>query len=233
MMIGSILLIFSVYIPIYFILQRLDRKSRLYAFLDGLLPRMMRTLPFIIDSNVGTATAPSMFVKDKFVMQLVGKIALLLTFGTVFPPLAVVICFGIFRDIYFSQLLMGRLALRLRTENIPWIKALDNECKGVSDSLYSSIHLLTVFVVFFYAFFIFDIYGDETGFKRAIWAPIIMIALPLLAMALPWNLLRKQTIKKLQSKSTNVEEDFPIEMTDRASMSRNGTLLSENPMHSF
>jgi hypothetical protein len=89
-----------------------------------------------------------------------------------------------------------------------------------------------VFVVFFYAFFIFDIYGDETGFKRAIWAPIIMIVLPLLIVWLFLKFYEPQKDVKQQPKITHLEDDFPIEMTDRASSSKiTDDAASNNPLH--
>jgi hypothetical protein len=211
--VGGTLLVCCVYLPIYHIRALYDVRSPMYATLDQILPPMMRNLPFIIDGDTSVAKPPLMFLKDKFATQVVAKIALLLTFGTVFPPLAPVLCFGIWRDVYLVQLMIGRLICRFRHEGIPWHHALDRECMGVSDILYESIHLLTLIAVFFYGFFIFDIYGDDVGMRRALWAPVVMVIAPLTVMAILLNQEKlKPMVHNVVRKSDHITEDSPIEL---------------------
>ena len=51
----------------------------------------------------------TLFLKTKFQVQLINAVTLLLTFGLVFPPLAVVICASVWSETCFTQLLMRRL----------------------------------------------------------------------------------------------------------------------------
>jgi hypothetical protein len=174
----SALSIFIIYVPLLYIQTQFSNKSWFARLIDAVIPKMLRRMPKSEDITPETRP-PVMFEKDKFVMTIIGKLALLMTFGAVFPPLGFVICFGIYRDTYFTQCLIGRLTLLLNKNGLPWAKHLDNECKGVAGSLRESIWLITPFVVSFYSFFVFDIYGDDVGFKRAIWSLFSTIAIPL------------------------------------------------------
>jgi hypothetical protein len=51
----------------------------------------------------------ALFLKIRFQTQLINAATLLLTFGLVFPPLAVVICVAVCNETCFTQMLMARL----------------------------------------------------------------------------------------------------------------------------
>jgi hypothetical protein len=209
MVVGSTLLTIGLFLPVYYLRSRFELKSAMYEVLDRMLPQLLRESPLVIDNDARTITPTPMFVKDKFVVQVVGKVALLLTFGTGFPPLAPVICFGIWRDIFFVQLLIGRLVYRLRDKDAAWIQSLDRECKGVAESFYLSIHILTFLVVFFYGFFIMEIYGDDVGMKRSVWAPVVMIVIPWTAALILLNNVSKMG----QLKADDIEMSHAVEQT--------------------
>jgi hypothetical protein len=112
-------------------------------------------------------------------------VAVMLTFGTVFPPLAVVGCITLLIRTYLEQLAIGRLfSLSLvQHKLIHVIKALNDECQGVSQLLITGLSSLAFIVTLFWAGFLFDIHGDEAGFRNSIW---IIPLLPVLAFLLPF-----------------------------------------------
>ena len=42
--------------------------------------------------------------------------------------------------------------------------------------------LIVPFSAFFYGFFVFDIYGDAVGYKKALWAPALLVVWPLILL---------------------------------------------------
>ena len=90
---------------------------------------------------------------------------MLMTFGVLYPPLAVVICLFVIMNSLLVQYLV-REGLAEFDGDIP-------------NTGQSSILLLLVIIGVFHAWFVFDIAGDEVGGTVAIWAPLAAIILPL------------------------------------------------------
>jgi hypothetical protein len=207
----SVAIILCFHIPIKTFQGRVDKHSNLSKLLDKLVPKTMRKMPHAEEITPETIP-PLLFEKDKFVMSVVGKMALLMTFGAVFPPLGVVIACGIFRDTYFYQCLIGRLVYILKKNGLViWVSKLNNECEGISASIRESLWLITPFVVVFYALFVFDIYGDKVGFANAIWAPIFLIFFTL-AVSAPLKYYHAEKYKQeYLARKTDVNRDSKAE----------------------
>lgn len=124
-----------------------------------------------------------LFKKDKFVLRMVGKIAVFLTFGVVFPPLAAVLCVAFCSECYVNLMIMGRFLIEIKDEATR-NQFLERMCCDCEDSFYVLLNplvkLVIPFAAVFYAFFVFDIYGDQVGLKKAIWAPVLLLATPYL-----------------------------------------------------
>ena len=90
---------------------------------------------------------------------------MLMTFGVLYPPLAVVICLCVIINSLLMQYLV-REGLVVFDGDIP-------------NTGQSSLLLLLVIIGVFHAWFLFDIAGDEVGGTIAIWAPVAAIIIPL------------------------------------------------------
>ena len=120
------------------------------------------------------------FALAKFLVNIVSNIGILITFGAIFPPLAVVICLSILANTRFVQLMIGRLLTKADALHLPsYGHQLDQDCEGAAKAFRHVIWLLLVFTCLFYSLFVFDILGDSVGWRRALWAPLTMICLPL------------------------------------------------------
>ena len=74
---------------------------------------------------------------ESFVVTIIGDLAVLLTFGMAFPPLAVVICCSIVGTTYVQKLIIGRAIYEIRTEQ----KHRLNATKSVNAAIRSTLQL--------------------------------------------------------------------------------------------
>jgi hypothetical protein len=109
-------------------------------------------------------------------------IGFVITFGTIFPPLAVVLSMAISAKIYFHQILLGRFISNvLSFNNYSRFDMLEDNLKVVPSL--STIENCGWFLLYtaccFYSIFLFDILGDSVGFYEAYWILIVMPCIPL------------------------------------------------------
>ena len=136
-------------------------------------------------------SAPPMMPIDEvyefFVSQLT-YIGLLITFGTVFPLLAVPILVAIYRRLYYHRGIIGRYISLLEVKGsagtvASCLAAIERDCKV--QPLLSTIQrcgwALLSLACCFYSAFLFDTLGDEAGFYRSYW---VLVAMPLLPLCI-------------------------------------------------
>lgn len=123
--------------------------------------------------------------------------AVLLTFGALFPPLAVVGAVSLVVRSVCEQLSIGRflsLSRSLTASSLSpspqerdmerfltnCVRALNEECRGVSQLLFRGLRAFAVVVALFWAGFAFDVLGDTAGFTQSVWVVPVLPALVLL-----------------------------------------------------
>eukprot|EP01034_Spumella_vulgaris_P024643 gene24643-31011_t len=74
------------------------------------------------------------FCRSRFILRVINEIAVLVTFGAVFPPLALFICLAMVNYTLFTQLMIGRFLTSAQGhKDYSAVKQiLDRECEGVS-----------------------------------------------------------------------------------------------------
>jgi hypothetical protein len=147
-------------------------SRRLRSFFDKNSPK---------NANKRESTRTFFFSKGRFILRIITEVATLLTFGAVFPPLAVVICVSMFSYTVFMQLLVGRFLTRAQKHRdySEIRRILENECRGVSTQLIESFGYLIFFAALFYSLFVFDTLGDVNGSAiRTAWIGVLMLIMP-------------------------------------------------------
>jgi Leucine-rich repeat (LRR) protein len=215
------------------LLQRLHERARMgstwHAALDLVLPRILKPLWVAAGSSDVTGTSPlaarnlyaSFFDASQHVITLLTYLALLLTFGAVFPPLAVCFAVTVVCMATFTRLKVGRFLANVRADGshsgnaqssgretaaahgtaqceapaatAGHVAVLEQECEGVGSEkvLGRSVAMVAAFSCVFYTLFLFDSLGDAVGVSGAYW---VLIATPLLGI-----LLGTLTLKTLTS----------------------------------
>jgi Leucine-rich repeat (LRR) protein/Na+-transporting methylmalonyl-CoA/oxaloacetate decarboxylase gamma subunit len=144
------------------------------------------------------------FNKLSFNIQLNSFLAILLSFGALFPPLAVVVCVSIIVVTYFEEMLLGRLLLESRELGYEWYtEQIEKECRGVEKSLHLTLWSTLIVSCCLYSYIIFDTMGDTEGWQAALPMAMIMFTLPFVLFFL--RKLMKQFSKSEGSSSSHKE----------------------------
>jgi hypothetical protein len=128
------------------------------------------------------------------VVLLTGDVAILLTFGMIFPPLAAVICFSIVVNTLYTQMILGRfiyLAERVKPSSSmsPYLAIVRKECNTVGSLLAMSLPPITVLATMFWSFVVFEMLAGVWGSsKRTLWVlgflPVVVLVWRLIQLSL-------------------------------------------------
>jgi hypothetical protein len=121
------------------------------------------------------------------VMSLLTYLALLLTFGALFPPLAVCCAVAMASVVLTARLEVGRyVSAAVAADRQDCLDELESACAGVATprQLRTALYLALTVGCMFYTLFLFDTLGYEVGFAGAFWVLIVVPLLPAVAWAL-------------------------------------------------
>jgi hypothetical protein len=128
----------------------------------------------------------TLFDKEIFTIDFIVDMAVLMTFGTIFPPLGFVIFMNMLVNTFLTQMWIGRfvyLAKQISTDLIaksllPLVDFLNEECKDVGQLIFNSIPTIAFLATVFWAFALFDTLGDSVGTLQALWILLLMGLMP-------------------------------------------------------
>jgi hypothetical protein len=147
----------------------------LYQFAGKLVSRLLR--PPSPNPRAG-----SMYLQaNQQLVILITYAGMLLTFGAMFPPLAVALALTISVSVFMAKLKVGRfLTIAAQLGLTQYTDILDRECDGVGSLsvLRNAMWMLIVISCGFYTMFLFDTLGDQQGFTRSLWVIVVVPLLP-------------------------------------------------------
>jgi Leucine-rich repeat (LRR) protein len=169
--------------------RSLPPTSRLYAMVNAATPRILRELrsPQDLAQARSSVLYRPVFVANKLVMSLLTYLALLLTFGALFPPLAVCCAVAMASVVLTARLEVGRyVSAAVATDRQDCLDEVESACAGVAtpQQLRMALYLVLTVSCLFYTLFLFDTLGYEVGFAGAFWVLIVVPLLPVVAWAL-------------------------------------------------
>jgi Leucine-rich repeat (LRR) protein len=162
----------------YRLVRAVPEGSYVHSALMFVLPRILR--PLSTNQSIPAVRGPY-FDARRLIVTILNYLGILLTFGAMFPPLAVAITTTILSTVFYARLEVKRfLAEAARLNLQSHIEAIDADCYGVgSDTmLLRAMRVLLLLSYFFYTLFLFDILGDAVGLEKAFWVLIFMPLLP-------------------------------------------------------
>lgn len=146
-----------------------ERFPRLNYFISVLVPHLKRRR---------YEHSAYMFTSDRLVLRLIMYFAVLVTFGVMFPPLAAMICIAVYIQTFETQLGFARFIFkREESERKIYLTYFNRDCANIGVMFKRTIHVIGGPAAFFYAFFIFDMYGDKVGGTHA-----LVLAVPMLVV---------------------------------------------------
>jgi hypothetical protein len=177
---------------------------------------LSNALPPLLAISVELSGERAVFNANKHVTSLITYLGILLTFGVMFPPLAVVMCATMLSVAWQTKLSIGRFLHFAREQSAPQLaEAVDRDCKGAvsAELVRRSVFLIMGFACCFYALFLFDTLGDAVGLSGAYWVLIVMPLLPVVAWAV-WavHLQREHDLPMTQRCADEKPGDIELKM---------------------
>ena len=116
---------------------------------------------------------------DRLVVRFSSYLAILLAFGVLFPPLALVAVASIYMITYVEQFSISRLLVQAKALNYVWYQEkVLKECEYIAESWFDTLKIILPFASFSYAFVVFDTLGDQYGWKVAVGPSLFIFILP-------------------------------------------------------
>jgi Leucine-rich repeat (LRR) protein len=131
------------------------------------------------------ASDEELFDPSVAVVTVITYLGILLTFGAVFPPLAVAVTVAILVIAWIGKASLSLLMLNVVSKFPERARLFERSCVYVGNDvvLLRSMHMLVTACCLFYTLFLFDTLGDETGFHGAFWVLIVVPMLPSMVYA--------------------------------------------------
>eukprot|EP01031_Cornospumella_fuschlensis_P026415 gene26415-31918_t len=106
--------------------------------------------------------------KEKLTVRCVSQLAVLLVFGVIYPPLAVIGCVSIFLASYTEQYLIGSMVQEADWAGWLWYREkLSQDADGLQELFAMTCWLLVPFACLSFAFLLFDTMGYTDGWRSA------------------------------------------------------------------
>jgi Leucine-rich repeat (LRR) protein len=121
------------------------------------------------------------------VSALTTYLGILLTFGVVFPPLAVIMCATMWSVHWQTRLMLGKFVHDAQTAGaMHLVERLEQDCRSVvsMQTLQRVMFLITCICCCFYALFLFDTLGDARGAADSYWIFLVMALFPVVLYSL-------------------------------------------------
>jgi Leucine-rich repeat (LRR) protein len=124
-----------------------------------------------------------LFDKNRLTVRISSYFIVFLTFGILFPPVALIICITVFSITTYDEVVIGRLLYESGSLGYSWYrKQLEKNCLHIANSFKFTIWTLIPISCALFAYIIFDTWGDEGGYLSAITPAIIMFGTPIMVL---------------------------------------------------
>jgi hypothetical protein len=150
--------------------------SRFEKFLLSSLPVRLKELNEK-PAPVSKKSLNAIFNRHRYLVKINTYLVIFVAYGTIFPPLAVIICFTIFVITYSEEIIIGRLLSESKRLQYLWYeKQLSFDCAGLMNPLKHTLFLVIPVSAILFSFLIFDIFGFLYGWETAVIVVSVVIS---------------------------------------------------------
>jgi hypothetical protein len=173
-----------------------------------------------------------LFDKHRFIVRCIGFLALLVSFGIVFPPLAAIVAGAICYYSLCEQFNIGRILHEADELGYTWyLQKLGNDLEGMVDFFIPALFPMVMIGSLLFAAILFDTFGDQGGAKYAMGATIFTFILPMMI----WGIGRLEWRLTTNRKTARRESNRPTDLTGGVEMRETIAIAvgndGENPIH--
>jgi uncharacterized membrane protein len=196
------------------------QRSKLWKTFRYFLPKTLQNLQPEVSSR-------PVYQRLSITIQLSSYFAIIVVFGTLFPPLAVIGSVSVLSMIFVEELLLGRVLYDSSQAGYEWYKQrLEEDCGNIRETILLSAQSTLFVSCCFFAFLLLDTWGDKKGWKSAL--PIACCIL------IPCLLFRLYQVSQSIRISNSTERRDNTVDQEKRSLSKGhvemGTVTTENPL---
>jgi Leucine-rich repeat (LRR) protein len=202
--------------------KRATPGTLLYRAVDYRLYRIWKPV------NPDQPLPSHLFNANVHFVNLITYLGILLTFGVVFPPVAVAMCATMLSVNWQVKLAVGRfLHDAKKAQAFPLIALVEQDCKGAVSlvKLRRSVFLTIIFACSFLGLFLVDTYGDAEGLSESVPILVVMWIFPVLISILAWMRARLLgvTVAAVERRGRDAEgENVGMELREAAWIQQRG-----------
>ena len=185
------------------------KETIVYRIIDRCMPVVLRPVDTTNNTPIIRNIYRPFFDANLIICTLITYLGVMLTFGVVFPPLAVALALTIFVVSYFAKLKIGRLlCMAINAKQWCYLDIIEVECRGAGTTrkLRQALRTILCICAIFYTLFLFDTLGNAVGFTRAVWVIFVVpCALPFIYIVINiyYAILRKITTTTITITTNN------------------------------
>ncbi len=159
---------------------RADSTSFDYKFASWSLPRLLKPPSQQVQEN---QQKPSIIGASGVLVTLFTQLGILLTFGAIFPPVALAMTVSIASIVYLTRFKVQRFVqAAVDAQLVGYLQVINAECAGVGtrEQMQLAVKIIVCYCCAFYTLFLFDALGDAEGFATSVWVLIVVPLLPII-----------------------------------------------------
>jgi hypothetical protein len=175
--------------------------ERIIELITYLLPHSLRDLTpkpsFLQKQQI------VLFDKNRVSVRINSYLVVMMSFGALFPPLAVVICVAVITVTVYEEMVIGRLLYESERLGYGWYRnQLEKDCRGIKESFDYTLWSVIPVSSALFSYIVFDTWGDATGWQEAIIPSMILLIVPLMIFIL------YKSFDRILLKVTSFKESF-------------------------
>jgi hypothetical protein len=141
--------------------------TKAFSSIRGTITKFTKILPQVL------------FNKIRLTVQINSYFAILISFGALFPPLALIAGIAILSITYFEEYNIGHFLVSIRSYGYTWYEnQIEKECEDIEQSIKLTLWSTLFVSSCFYGYILFDIVGDGSGWELAMPFTLLLAALP-------------------------------------------------------
>jgi Leucine-rich repeat (LRR) protein len=126
-------------------------------------------LPTALQNLQPEVSSRPVYQRVSTTIQLSSYFAIIVVFGMLFPPLAILGSVSVHSMIFVEELLLGRLLYESSRAGYDWYKQrLEEDCEHIRETILVSAQSTLFVSCCFFAFLLIDTWGDKNGWRSAL-----------------------------------------------------------------
>ena len=120
---------------------------------------------------------------SEVLVSLFTQFGILLTFGAIFPPVALAMAVSIASIVYLMRFKVQRFVqAAVDTQLLGYMDVINAECAGVGtrEQMQLAVKIIVCYCCAFYTLFLFDALGDTEGFSASLWVLVVVPVMPIM-----------------------------------------------------